>query len=87
MPSTVLKPCRSLKLIKTTGPPRPLRDVVFDKMLAAIVDGTPEPGERLNDDQLAKWLGVSRAPVREAIAQLHSYGLVEIEASWHEHVA
>lgn len=71
----------------TTGPRRLLRDVVFDKMLAAIVDGTLEPGERLNDDQLVKWLGVSRTPVREAIAQLHSYGLVEIEANRYTRVA
>lgn len=56
-------------------------------MLAAIVDGTPEPGERLNDDQLVKWLGVSRTPVREAIAQLHGYGLVEIEANRYTGVA
>ncbi|WP_369813625.1 GntR family transcriptional regulator [Frigoribacterium sp. RIT-PI-h] len=63
------------------GPRRLLRDVVFEKMLAAIVDGTLEPGERLNDEQLVKWLGVSRTPVREAIAQLHTYGLVEIEAN------
>ena len=72
---------------ETTGPRRLLRDVVFDKMLAAIVDGTIEPGERLNDDQLVKWLGVSRTPVREAIAQLHSYGLVEIEANRYTRVA
>jgi DNA-binding GntR family transcriptional regulator len=72
---------------ETTGPRRLLRDVVFDKMLAAIVDGTLEPGERLNDDQLVKWLGVSRTPVREAIAQLHSYGLVEIEANRYTRVA
>lgn len=70
-----------------SGPRRLLRDVVFDKMLAAIVDGTLEPGERLNDDQLVKWLGVSRTPVREAIAQLHSYGLVEIEANRYTRVA
>jgi len=72
---------------ETTGPRRLLRDVVFDKMLAAIVDGTLEPGERLNDEQLVKWLGVSRTPVREAIAQLHSYGLVEIEANRYTRVA
>lgn len=64
-----------------TAPRRLLRDVVFERMLAAIVDGTLEPGERLNDDQLVKWLGVSRTPVREAIAQLQTYGLVEIEAN------
>jgi DNA-binding GntR family transcriptional regulator len=64
-----------------SAPRRLLRDVVFERMLAAIVDGTLEPGERLNDDQLVKWLGVSRTPVREAIAQLQTYGLVEIEAN------
>jgi len=69
------------------GPRRLLRDIVFDKMLAAIVDGTLEPGERLNDDDLVKWLGVSRTPVREAIAQLHTYGLVEIEANRYTRVA
>lgn len=68
-------------------PRRLLRDVVFDKMLAAIVDGTLEPGERLNDEELTKWLGVSRTPVREAIAQLHAYGLVEIEANRYTRVA
>jgi len=56
-------------------------------MLAAIVDGTLEPGERLNDDELAKWLGVSRTPIREAIAQLQTYGLVEIEANRYTKVA
>jgi len=70
-----------------SGPRRLLRDVVFEKMLAAIVDGTLEPGERLNDDELVKWLGVSRTPVREAIAQLHTYGLVEIEANRYTRVA
>jgi DNA-binding GntR family transcriptional regulator len=49
-------------------------------MFGAIVDGALEPGERLNDDQLVKWLRVSSTPVREAIAQRHSSGLVEIEA-------
>jgi len=69
------------------APRRLLRDVVFEKMLAAIVDGTLEPGERLNDDELVKWLGVSRTPVREAIAQLHTYGLVQIEANRFTRVA
>ena len=62
-------------------PRRLLRDVVFDKMLTAISDGTLELGERLNDDDLVAWLGVSRTPVREAIAKLADYGLVEIEAN------
>jgi len=69
------------------APRRLLRDVVFEKMLAAIVDGTLEPGERLNDDQLASWLQVSRTPIREAITQLAGYGLVEIEANRYTRVA
>ena len=62
-------------------PRRLLRDVVFDRLVSAIADGTLEFGERLNDDQLVTWLGVSRTPVREAIAKLAELGLVEIEAN------
>jgi len=68
----------------TDQPPAPrrlLRDVVYDKMFAAIIDGTLELGERLNDDQLVTWLGVSRTPVREAIAKLADQALVDIEAN------
>jgi DNA-binding GntR family transcriptional regulator len=43
----------------------------------AIVDGTLVPGERLNDVELAEWLGVSRTPVREALARLEQAGLVQ----------
>jgi DNA-binding GntR family transcriptional regulator len=68
----------------TDQPPAPrrlLRDVVYDKMFAAIIDGTLEFGERLNDEQLVAWLGVSRTPVREAIAKLADQALVDIEAN------
>ncbi|MFD2356227.1 GntR family transcriptional regulator [Nonomuraea ferruginea] len=34
------------------------------------------PGERLNDTDLVEWLGVSRTPVREALARLEQAGLV-----------
>ena len=60
----------------TTTPRRLLREVVFDQMRDAIVDGTLHPGERLNDDELVAWLGVSRTPIREAVARLHAAGLV-----------
>lgn len=85
--STILNHMPIPKSEETAAPRRLLRDVVFEKMLAAIVDGTLEPGERLNDDQLVTWLSVSRTPVREAIAQLHTWGLVEIEANRYTRVA
>ncbi|BDZ48795.1 putative transcriptional regulator, GntR family protein [Frondihabitans sucicola] len=66
---------------QTPAPRRLLRDVVYDKMFAAIIDGTLELGERLNDDELVNWLGVSRTPVREAIAKLADQALVDIEAN------
>jgi len=64
-----------------TAPRTLLRDVVYAKMVAAIEDGTLLPGERLNDDELTSWLGVSRTPVREAIARLVADGFVEMAAN------
>jgi DNA-binding GntR family transcriptional regulator len=43
----------------------------------AILDGTLEPGEQLKDAEIAEWLGLSRTPIREALARLEEYGLVE----------
>ncbi|MGC5050953.1 GntR family transcriptional regulator [Micromonospora sp. DT48] len=53
-----------------------LRDDAFRAIRDAIVNGTLAPGERLNDAELAQWLGVSRTPVREALTRLEEAGLV-----------
>lgn len=54
----------------------PLRDVVFNTLRQAILRGQLKPGQRLMEIQLAKQLGVSRTPVREAIRKLELEGLV-----------
>ena len=54
----------------------PLRDVVFQTLRGAIINGDFEPGERLMEVKLADSLGVSRTPVREAIRMLELEGLV-----------
>lgn len=54
-----------------------LRENAYRSILDAIVDGTLAPGERLNDVELAQWLGVSRTPVREALTRLEETGLVQ----------
>ncbi|MEL7567323.1 MAG: GntR family transcriptional regulator [Dehalobacterium sp.] len=41
-----------------------------------ITEGNLKPGERLTDQQLAEWLGISRTPVREAARILCSEGLL-----------
>lgn len=56
----------------------PLRDVVFQTLRRAILTGSLIPGERLMEIPLAKSLGVSRTPVREAIHMLELEGLVVI---------
>ena len=54
----------------------PLRDVVFNTLRQAIIEGELKPGERLLEIQLADRLGVSRTPIREAIRKLELEGLV-----------
>src|SRR4051794_4040416 len=54
-----------------------LRDRAYAVIRDAIVDGTLAPGERLRDQELTKWLGLSRTPVREALNRLEQDGLVE----------
>ena len=49
-----------------------------DEIENGIVTGLFEPGERLDEVQLAKRFGVSRTPIREALMQLSAIGLVEI---------
>lgn len=56
----------------------PLRDVVYNTLRKAILKGEFQPGERLMEISLANRLGVSRTPVREAVRQLESEGLVII---------
>ena len=55
---------------------KPLRDVVFENLRSAILEGKLKSGQRLMEVQLAEQLGVSRTPVREAIRKLELEGLV-----------
>lgn len=59
---------------------RALRDQVHDRILADLLDGSVQAGERLSIDTLARELAVSPTPVREALVQLERTGLVTREA-------
>jgi DNA-binding GntR family transcriptional regulator len=57
---------------------KPLREQVVDALRDAIVYGELAQGQTLVEAELAAQLGVSRAPIREALQILQSEGLVEI---------
>jgi len=55
--------------------PRHGRDT-YERLVADIRAGALSPGDRLTETELAQRLGISRTPVREAIRQMESDGLV-----------
>lgn len=59
---------------------RTVEELVASVIRSAIVSGIFKPGERLPQDRLAGLLDVSRMPIRSALRQLESEGLVELHA-------
>ncbi len=54
-----------------------MSDLAYRAVRDAILSGQLGPGERLNQDELARRLGVSRAPIRDALNRLEAEGLVK----------
>ncbi len=54
-----------------------LKDKAYDHILGKMLVGGMRPGARLSDIHLAREIGISRTPVREAIIQMETQGLVE----------
>jgi DNA-binding GntR family transcriptional regulator len=52
-------------------------EVASELIREAILYGKLAPGERLKEEQLARDLGISRTPVREALLLLTAEGLIE----------
>lgn len=50
---------------------------VLNKLMDWIIDGKLKMGEKLNTEELARQLGVSRMPIREALKSLEKMGLAE----------
>lgn len=61
-------------------PSRDLGEAAYIRIRAAIREGGLAPGERLTETDLAARFGVSRTPVRQAIARLEAEGLLTHEA-------
>ncbi|TWG17197.1 GntR family transcriptional regulator [Micromonospora taraxaci] len=54
-----------------------LVDLAVTRLTREILSGRSDPGERLVEEQLTRRLGISRAPLREALRLLAQRGLVE----------
>ena len=54
-----------------------LSNLVLDQLMDWIMDGKLHMGEKLNPDELAAKLGVSKMPIREALNTLEKMGLAE----------
>jgi DNA-binding GntR family transcriptional regulator len=59
--------------------PKSLRDLALERLRDQIIDGTLKMGQMLSERGISDELGVSKSPVREALAQLREEGLVLIE--------
>lgn len=63
----------------------PVNEIVYTNLRDAILRGEYAPGERLTSVRLAERLGVSRTPVRAALARLKADGLIDMSdgrAAW-----
>ncbi|PIC58653.1 GntR family transcriptional regulator [Sporosarcina sp. P12(2017)] len=54
------------------------KESAFSQLQKWIIDGTLQPGEKLNDVELAEALGVSRTPIRESLQLLEVQGFVQM---------
>ena len=60
-------------------PHKSLREAALSAIRQAISGGDLKPGQRLVESDIAEQMGISRAPVREALRQLETEGLVVSE--------
>ena len=59
---------------------RTKQELIYEKLYSAIVNNELKPGEHIILNDIAEQLGTSRTPVREALRQLESEGLVILES-------
>jgi DNA-binding GntR family transcriptional regulator len=72
MPAGVIRPLQR---------PAPLRQSVYDALIDLIVGGELPPGQHMVETDLARQLGVSRQPIREALHRMEAEGWVDLRPS------
>jgi DNA-binding GntR family transcriptional regulator len=67
--------------IRQVSRPAPLRQSVYEILVELVANGTLRPGQHLVESELARQLGVSRQPVREALHRLEAEGWIDLRPS------
>src|ERR1700683_4506285 len=68
-------------VIRPLQRPVPLRQSVYDALIDLIVGGELPPGQHMGETDLARRLGVSRQPIREALHRMEAEGWVDLRPS------
>ncbi len=64
--------------VRSSAPAERLADSVYTKVKADLFDFSLMPGERFSENDVARRLGVSRTPVREALSRLGLEGYLRV---------
>ncbi len=65
-------------MIRPVERPVPLRQSVYEALVELVIAGRLNAGQHLVETELARQLGVSRQPVREALHRLEAEGWVDL---------
>ena len=65
-------------MIRPVERPVPLRQSVYEALVELVIAGRLSAGQHLVETELARQLGVSRQPVREALHRLEAEGWVDL---------
>ena len=71
-------PMEASERFNTVGLPRCLVEDIAAHLSDEIIEGKIQPGQQIIEADLQRTLGVSRAPLREALLKLEGQGLVKI---------
>jgi len=71
----------TVAMIRPLQRPVPLRQSVYDALIDLIVGGELSVGQHMVETDLARQLGVSRQPIREALHRMEAEGWVDLRPS------
>ena len=71
----------TVAMIRPLQRPVPLRQSVYDALIDLIIGGDLPPGQHMVETDLARQLGVSRQPIREALHRMEAEGWVDLRPS------